>query len=159
MSERLGFPVSPATSAEEAVRDADIVVTATGSTKPVLLGAWLAPGTHVNAVGANIIGKRELDSDVVTRAGVLAVDSIEQAQLESGDLIYAFGEDASRWKRVCELSEIVSGKLPGRTSAEEITLFKSNGIAIWDIAVASRVMERAEKEVVGHKVAFGELER
>jgi ornithine cyclodeaminase/alanine dehydrogenase-like protein (mu-crystallin family) len=60
---------------------------------------------------------------------------------------------------VCELSEIVSGKLPGRTSADEITLFKSNGIAIWDIAVASRVMERAEKEVVGRKVPFGELER
>jgi alanine dehydrogenase len=159
MSERLGFPVTPATSAEEAVRDADIVITATRSTKPVLLGAWLAPGTHVNAVGANIVGKRELDSDVVARAGVLAVDSIEQAQLESGDFIYAFGEDASGWKRVCELSEIVSGKLPGRTSAAEITLFKSNGIAIWDIAVASQVLERAEREVVGRKVPFGELGR
>jgi ornithine cyclodeaminase/alanine dehydrogenase-like protein (mu-crystallin family) len=112
----------------------------------------------VNAVGANIAEKRELDNEVVARARVLAVDSIEQAQLESGDLINAFGEDASGWQRVCELSEIVSGKLPGRTSADEITLFKSNGIAIWDIAVASKVVERAEKEVVGRKVPFGELE-
>jgi alanine dehydrogenase len=159
MSERLGLQVTPAASAEEAIRDADVVITATNSTKPVLFGAWLAPGTHINAMGANMAEKQELDGEAMTRADILAVDSIEQAHLESGDLIHAFGDDASRWQRVCELAQIVSGKLRGRGGAQEITLFKSNGIATWDIAVAGRVLQRAEKEDVGRKIAFGELRR
>ena len=76
-----------------------------------------------------------------------------------GNLIQAFGDDASRWQRVCELAQIVSGKLRGRRSPQEITLFKSNGIATWDIAVAARVLQRAKKEDVGRKIAFGELRR
>jgi ornithine cyclodeaminase/alanine dehydrogenase-like protein (mu-crystallin family) len=158
MSERLDVMVTPATSAEDAVSGVDIVITATRSSQPVLLGAWLAPGVHVNAMGANMAEKRELDSEAVARAGTLAVDSIEQARTESGDLIHAFGNDESRWENVCELAQIVSGKIPGRKTDQEITLFKSNGIAIWDIAVASRVFERAEKEDVGRKIPFGELD-
>lgn len=159
MSLRLGLRVTPTDSAEEAIRGTHVVITATKSLKPVLFGAWLAPGTHVNAMGANMAEKQELDGEAVARADILAVDSIEQARLESGDLIHAFGDDASRWQRVCELSQIVSGKLPGRGSAQDITLFKSNGIAIWDIAVAARVLQRAEKEDVGRKIPFGELRR
>jgi ornithine cyclodeaminase/alanine dehydrogenase-like protein (mu-crystallin family) len=159
MSQRLGLPVTPATSAEEAVEGADIVITATTAVQPVLFGAWLSPGTHVNVIGSNYARKSEIDADAVNRAAVLAVDSIEQAQIESGDLIQAFAGDASRWAGVCELAEIVSGKRPGRNSAEEITLFKSNGIAAWDVAVAARVLERAEAQDLGSRIPVGESPR
>lgn len=157
MSQRLGMQIVPATSAEEAVRDADVVVTITNSIKPVLSAAWLALGTHVNAVGANFAFRRELEADVVSRAAVIAVDSKEQAQMEAGDLIEPLKQDPSGWDRVCELAQIVSGKLPGRGGADQITLFKSVGIATWDIAVAARVFERAEHENLGRQVPIGDL--
>ena len=157
MSQLLGVEVISAASAEEAVRDADIVITVTNSLKPVLEGAWLAPGTHVNAVGANLLIRRELDAEVVTRAGIVAVDSREQARTESGDLIQVFGEDAARWSGVRELGEIVAGKVAGRGGAEQITLFKSNGIASWDIAAAAAVFERAQRDSVGRHVPIGEV--
>ena len=155
MSERIRQPVVPASSAEEAVRGADIVITATNSTHPIVPGAWLSPGMHVNAIGANFAQKRELESDAVDRAAIVAVDSIQQANIESGDLIQAFGDDHARWQQVRELGEIVAGKRPGRKSPEQITLFKSNGIASWDLAVAAYVYSRAEKEGVGQKLDFG----
>jgi alanine dehydrogenase len=155
MSEKVGMAVAPAGSAEEAVRGAEIVITATNATNPVLSGSWLAPGTHINAIGANFAQKRELESDAVERAAIIAVDSIQQANIESGDLIQAFGDDNSRWQDVRELSEIVAGKRPGRKNPEQITLFKSNGIASWDLAVAARIFERAEKEGVGSQLEFG----
>jgi ornithine cyclodeaminase/alanine dehydrogenase-like protein (mu-crystallin family) len=158
MNERFGLPMIAVASAEEAVRDADIVITMTNTVKPVVSGAWLAPGTHVNAAGANFAFRRELDSDAVSRAGLIAVDSKEQAQIEAGDLIEAFKQDPAGWGRVCELGEIVSGKLPGRNGAEQITLFKSVGIATWDIAVAARVFERAEHQGLGRHVPLGDLQ-
>jgi ornithine cyclodeaminase len=123
----------------------------------VVSGAWLAPGAHVNAAGANFAFRRELDGDAVSRAGIIAVDSKEQAQIEAGDLIEPFKQDPSGWDRVCELAEIVSGKAPGRGGAEQITLFKSVGIATWDIAVAARVFERAERQGLGRHVPLGKL--
>jgi len=156
MSARLGVTLSPASSAEEAVRAADIVVTATTSSNPVVLGEWLAPGTHVNAIGANFPQKRELDSEAVRRAAVLAVDSIEQSKLEAGDLIHALGEDPSRWAAVTELAAIISGRVSGRTNARDITLFKSNGIAIWDVAVAARVYELAQQRQLGRRIPLWE---
>jgi alanine dehydrogenase len=155
MSERLRRPVTPVNSAEEAVRGADILITATNSMNPFVSGAWLASGAHINAIGANFAQKRELDSDAVDRAAIIAVDSIQQANIESGDLIQAFGDDNSRWKQVRELGEIVAGKRPGRKNPEQITLFKSNGIASWDLAVAAYVFDRAEKEGLGHKIDLG----
>ena len=156
MSERLNLPVTAAASAEEAVRGADIVITATTAVKPIVSGAWLAPGTHVNAMGSNMAQKRELESDAVDRAIIIAVDSIEQAKIEAGDLIQGFGENAARWTGVRELAEIVSGKVPGRNSPSDITLFKSNGIASWDIAVAAHIFERAERDGVGRRIPLGE---
>jgi ornithine cyclodeaminase/alanine dehydrogenase-like protein (mu-crystallin family) len=155
MSQALRKPVTPAESAEETVRGADIVITATNSMTPVVSGEWLAAGTHINAIGANFAQKRELESDAVDRAAIIAVDSIQQANIESGDLIQAFGDDNARWQQVRELCEIVAGKRPGRKSPEQITLFKSNGIASWDLAVAARIFERAEKEGRGRKIEFG----
>jgi alanine dehydrogenase len=156
MSERIGVAVEAATSGEDAVKGAEILVTATSATKIVLEGAWLVPGVHVNAMGANWPQKRELDSAAVGRAEKIVVDSIEQAKMEAGDLIQAFGEDASRWNSVIELADIVAGKTKGRASAEEITLFKSNGIATWDLAAAVRVYGMAVERGMGKPIPLWE---
>jgi alanine dehydrogenase len=152
MTEALKIPVSAVESAEAAVRDADIVVTSTTSTSPVIEGAWLKPGAHINAIGANFPQKRELDSQAVERCNVIVVDSREQSKMEAGDLIHVFREDAGRWSDVRELADIVSGKLSGRTRANEITLFKSNGIAIEDIVVARRIFEMAQERRIGKDI-------
>ncbi len=146
MTARLGVPVRAVSSAEEAVRGADIVVTATTAAQPVVEGRWLAPGTHINAIGSNFAHRREVDAETVLRAGVIATDSIEQARYEAGDLIQVFAGDPEGWARVVELSQIVAGLIPGRRSREEWTLFKSNGIAIEDVAVAARVYARAREQ-------------
>ena len=158
MTARLQIPVTAVSSAEEAVRGADIIITSTTSTNPVVEGRWLQPGMHINAIGANFPQKRELDDDAVHRAGIVAVDSREQSRQESGDLIHAFGGDESQWSRVQELAEIVAGKTPGRTSSAQITLFKSNGIAIEDIVVAGRIYELARKRGIGREVPMWEKE-
>jgi len=158
MSERIGVTVEPATSGEEAVKGAEIIITATSATKVVLEGAWLAPGMHINAMGANWPQKRELDAAAVGRADKIVVDSIEQSKMEAGDLIQAFGEDQSRWNAVQELSQIVAAKTPGRSSADQITLFKSNGIATWDLAAAVRVYEMAVARHIGKPIPLWEAE-
>jgi len=158
MTARLQIPVTAVSSAEEAVRGADIIITSTTSTNPVVEGRWLQPGMHINAIGANFPQKRELDDDAVHRAGIVAVDSREQSRQESGDLIHAFGGDESQWSRVQELAEIVAGKTPGRTSSAQITLFKSNGIAIEDIVVAGRIYELARERGIGREVPMWEKE-
>ena len=154
ISERLKIPVEAVNSAEAAVRDADIVVTSTNSTKPVVEGRWLSPGTHINAIGANFPQKRELDSDSVARAAIIAVDSREQSKLEAGDLIQAFAGDEQKWMQVRELSEIAAGRTPGRANTSEITLFKSNGIAIEDIVTAGRIYEIAREKKRGVRLPF-----
>jgi alanine dehydrogenase len=157
MSGRIGVEVEPVDSGENAVRGADIVITATSAMKIVLEGTWLSPGVHVNAMGANWAQKRELDDAAVARADVIAVDSIEQARMEAGDLILAFAKDASRWNAVRELGGVVAGKIPGRTGANQITMFKSNGIATWDLAVAVRVYELAVARRIGQFVPLWEV--
>jgi alanine dehydrogenase len=159
MSERIGVAVEAMNSGEEAVRGADILITATSATKVVLEGAWLTPGTHINAMGANWPQKRELDAAAVGRAGKIVVDSIEQSKMEAGDLIQAFADDPSRWNAVQELGQIVAGKAPGRTSADQITLFKSNGIATWDLAAAVRVYEMAVARGLGQSIPIWQSEK
>jgi alanine dehydrogenase len=149
MSAKLGLAIEAVESAEQAVRGADIVITATSSARPVLEGKWLAEGAHVNAMGANWAHKREIDDEAVRRAALIAVDFIPAAKLEAGDLIQAFADEPARWESVRELAAIVAGRAAGRTSAKEITLFKSVGIAAWDVAVAARVYERAVAEKRG----------
>ena len=156
MSERIGVNVEPTNTGEDAVRGAEIVITATSATKVVLEGAWLSPGMHINAMGANWPQKRELDAPAVGRADKIVVDSIEQSKMEAGDLIQAFGEDQSRWSAVQELSQIVAGKSAGRSNASQITLFKSNGIATWDLAVAARVYEMAVAQGIGRPIPIWE---
>ena len=118
-------------SAEQCSRGSDVICTITSSREPVLFGDWLDPGCHVNAAGVNWADKRELDETAVRRAGLVCVDHLEQSKIEAGDLIGVL----STWDGVAELADVVAGKV-GRKSAEQITLFKSNGIAAEDIAAA-----------------------
>jgi ornithine cyclodeaminase/alanine dehydrogenase-like protein (mu-crystallin family) len=149
MTERLGLAVEPASSAEEATRFGEIVITATTAHQPVVRGEWLQPGTHINAIGANLPDRRELDDETVSRAALIAVDSVEQSRKESGDLIRGLANLGRGWEGVVELQSVVTGKQPGRSSEEQITLFKSHGIALWDVAVASYVYQRALEEGKG----------
>jgi len=128
------FKVRAATSAEEAARGADVIVVATAATTPVLCGEWLAPGAHINAVGATRPNWRELDDDVLRRATIY-VESREAALKESGDVI-------AGGKEPIEIGEVIAGKQRGRTSADEITLFKSVGVAAEDVATADLVYQR-----------------
>ncbi len=126
-----------AQSAEEAVRGADIVITATNSRDPVLADAWIAPGVHVNAMGSNQPQRRELPGELILRANLIAVDSLEQARLEAGDLL--LGLDPAQWGRnIVELKDV-----RGRPSAAAVTVFKSNGIAAEDVSSAGYIYERA----------------
>ena len=151
MSEKLKINVEEAAGAEAAVRDADIVITATTSAEPVLKGAWLRPGAHVNAIGANMPDRRETDADTLKRAEVIAVDSMEQSKEESGDLILGLPEAGRRWEEVVELHQVVGGKIQGRKSPDAITVFKSNGIALWDVAVAVYIEAQARKQGLGRE--------
>jgi ornithine cyclodeaminase/alanine dehydrogenase-like protein (mu-crystallin family) len=158
MSERIGVPVVAVESAEDAVRGADIIVTATTATRPVVEGRWVAPGAHINAMGINVAHKSEIDAETVLRAEIVAADSPEQSRRESGDLINAYGDDEARWGNVRELSQIVTGKIPGRTNQHQITLFKSNGIAIEDVVTAGRIYEMAKQRGMGKEISLWDSE-
>jgi ornithine cyclodeaminase/alanine dehydrogenase-like protein (mu-crystallin family) len=132
--------------AGESHRDAaaqDIVVTITTSRDPVLRGEWLQPGALVCAAGANNGTARELDNVVLERASLVCCDWLPQARLESADLIEPVDSGVLDWLEVHELHEVVAGELPGRQSPDDIVVFKSNGIAAWDIAAAAAVVDRA----------------
>jgi ornithine cyclodeaminase/alanine dehydrogenase len=127
----------------------DVVVTATTSKDPVLRGDWLSEGALVCAIGANDPRARELDSQVIARATLVCCDSLEDARLESGDLIEPVAAGQLDWLEVQELHSIVAGELPGRQSEHDIVVFKSNGIAPWDLAVGHEVLRRARERGVG----------
>jgi ornithine cyclodeaminase/alanine dehydrogenase-like protein (mu-crystallin family) len=131
----------------------DIVVTATTSPDPVLRGEWLRQGALVCAVGANDGRRRELDNVVLERAAFVCCDSVEDAMLESADLIEPIASGVLDWLEVHELQEVVGGEIPGRQSEEDVVVFKSNGLAAWDVAVAAATVERARSAGVGREVA------
>ena len=136
----------------ETHRDAgeqDVVVTVTTSRDPVLRGEWLQPGALVCAVGANDRRARELDNAVLERASFVCCDSIEQAKLESGDLIEPVEQGILDWLEVHELQEVVAGDVQGRQSDDDVVVFKSNGIAAWDVAAGALALERARAQGVG----------
>jgi alanine dehydrogenase len=141
----------PAESHRDAAEQ-DVVVTITTSSDPVLRGEWLRPGALVCACGANVLGARELDNVVLERAAFVCCDSKEQARLESSDLVEPIERGALDWLEVHELQEVVSGQLPGRQAPEDIVVFKSNGIAAWDVAVAARALELARERAVGREL-------
>jgi alanine dehydrogenase len=130
----------------------DVVVTITTSRDPVLRGDWLRPGAMVCACGANVLGARELDNVVLERAAFVCCDSKEQARLESSDLVEPIERGSLDWLEVHELHEVVGGELPGRQAADDIVVFKSNGIAAWDVAIAARALELARERGVGREL-------
>jgi alanine dehydrogenase len=131
----------------------DVVVTATTSPDPVLRGEWLRAGALVCAVGANDGRRRELDNVVLERAGFVCCDSRDDARLESADLIEPIESGVLDWLEVHELQEVVAGEVTGRQSDGDIVVFKSNGLAAWDVAVAAAVVERARVAGAGREVA------
>ena len=124
-------------------------MTVTTSKDPVLRGEWLRDGALVCAVGANDPARRELDNAVLERAAFVCCDSTEQSRLESGDLIEPVERGVLDWLEVHELQEVVAGEVQGRASEDDVVLFKSNGIAAWDLAVGARVVELARERGVG----------
>ena len=132
--------VQAAASAQEAVRHADVIVTATNAAEPVLEDPWVASGTHINAMGSNQARRREVPSELVRRAALIVADSVEQSRMESGDLLRALSE--TDWGRVVELQDVVAGRT-ARSGPDKITLFKSNGLAVEDVIAAGHVYDRA----------------
>jgi ornithine cyclodeaminase/alanine dehydrogenase len=127
----------------------DVVVTATTSKDPVLRGDWLRDGALVCAIGANDRRRRELDNAVLERAAFVCCDSREDAQIESGDLIEPVAQGVLDWLEVHELQDVVAGEIQGRSDDADVVVFKSNGIAAWDVAVAAKTVELARERGVG----------
>src|SRR5947209_17851739 len=135
MSSVLGVNVEVAKSAEEAIREADVAITATNAPQPVIHGDWLRAGCHINAIGANRLEARELDDAAIRRCAFVGTDSIEQAKEESGDLVDPMKRGVITWDRVHEIIEVVAGKGGWGTSGGELTVFKSHGSGMADGAV------------------------
>ena len=144
--ERVG--AEPAESHADAAAQ-DVVVTITTSRDPVLRGEWLRDGALVCAAGANHPSKRELDNVVLERASFVCCDSKENARLESGDLIEPVEAGVLDWLEVHELHDVVAGNMPGRASDTDVVVFKSNGLAVWDVAIAVELVRRARERGVG----------
>src|SRR5437868_5480675 len=149
LSAEAGVEVVPVEKPEEAAAGLDIVVTATRAREPVLLGDWLSDGQHLNLVGSNFLAKAEADVEVFRKATLVVVDSKEQAKQESGDFVAALGAGVLRWADVRELAPLVVGRYPGRESPKDVTVFKSLGIGLEDIALAARVVELARQQGLG----------
>jgi ornithine cyclodeaminase/alanine dehydrogenase-like protein (mu-crystallin family) len=154
MREHVTVPVTASGSAAEAVAGAGIVVTATSSAEPVLRKDWLAPGTHINAVGACVPQARELDTETMA-AAALFTDSRESATSEAGDYLLAHAEGAIGPDHIrAEIGEIIAGGAPGRASDAEITVFESLGLAVEDLAAAALAYRKAAELGAGSWVEF-----
>jgi ornithine cyclodeaminase/alanine dehydrogenase-like protein (mu-crystallin family) len=149
MSRQLSLPVRVAATPTEAVRQADVICTATTSSSPVFQDGDLQPGTHINAVGAYTPQTREVPPETVLRARVV-IDHHESSMAEAGDLLIPLGQGLMTKDHIyAELGEIAAGIKPGRSSPEEITLFKSVGVAVQDVAAASAVLATAQRLGLG----------
>lgn len=155
MSEQLGIDVVPAASPEETVRGSDIVSTVTTAANPLFDAKWLAPGTHINAAGSNSLIRRELGEDALKAAAFIVVDSVESALKEAGDLLPWLEKGRLHERELVELGELLIGRHPGRTSAEQITLFESQGMAIQDLSLAVRLEALARSRGLGVELPYG----
>lgn len=154
-SARHGLKVEPMKDASDAVEGADLICTTTAAREPILQGDWVAPGAHINAVGACFAATRELDTEVVAMSRLI-VDRRESALAEAGDILIPIEEEAIDESHIAgELGEVLLRRVPGRSGAREVTLFKSLGIAVEDLAAARHVLNRAEAEGVGVVAPLG----
>lgn len=133
-----------AARAEEAVRGADIVVTATTSSEPVVKDGWLAPGATVCGVGANGLMRREIDVRTLARAAAIVVDDLEPAKLESGALTAAVEANRFHWEQARTLGAVLAGRAPGRQRPDELVVFLSHGLGLWDVASMAAALERVD---------------
>jgi ornithine cyclodeaminase/alanine dehydrogenase len=154
MSNLCETEVVPVPRPEMAAEDKDIIITATSSREPVLNGHWVAEGTHINAIGSNFIAKAEIDAVTVRRCESIVVDSKDQARLEAGDFVQALEDGSIHWADVHELGQVIVGRYTGRAHPPDVTLFKSLGVALEDIAVAARVYAKAQAAGVGRVVEW-----
>jgi alanine dehydrogenase len=152
IADELGIETEPVDTAQGCVKDADVVATITKSAEPVCRAAWLADGTHVNVAGANSADRREVDGETVLRAAVRVTDQRAQAQVEAAEFRDLVQAGRLAWDDIIELGDLVSGKARGRRSPSEITLFKSLGIALEDIAFADVIHRRAVEAGVGQAI-------
>ncbi|MFN4133823.1 MAG: ornithine cyclodeaminase family protein, partial [Candidatus Hadarchaeales archaeon] len=151
MGKKVGIKIKVERDTKTAVEGADIVITTTPSRKPIVFDRWISPGVHINAIGADAPGKQELDPKILKRAKVV-VDDIQQA-IHSGEVNVPLSTgEIARGDIYGDLGEIVTGKKPGRTSNDEITLFDSTGLAVQDIATDWVVYKKALKMKVGRKI-------
>lgn len=153
MTRRLSVRFTPMDSAEAAVRTTQAIICATTARDPVLHADWIQPGDFIAAVGANRLTMREVEEAVVERAAIVAVDDIIQAKSESAELLFAHERRKFSWESAIPLADIVGGHRPGRKTPEDITLFKSLGVAVEDIAVAAVVYEKAKAAGRGQTIA------
>lgn len=154
MSRDCDTEIEPVQRPEMAAADKDIVITATSSREPVLRGEWLAEGTHLNVIGSNFLGKAEVDDTTLRRCDRIVVDSKEQARLEAGDFVQPLEEGVIHWADVHELGQVIVGRYPGRAHPQDMTLFKSLGIAVEDLAVAAAVYQKAKTEGIGQSLEW-----
>ena len=143
IAEQFKVEATAVDEAEHAVRESEIVVSATTAEEPVVCGRWLRRGAHINAVGANYEHRRELDRDAVLAAATIATDDLEQVRYESTDLAIPVKHGTLSWDRIVSLGDIVAGKRAAREYLTDMTLFKSLGVAIEDVALAARAYEKA----------------
>lgn len=154
MSERFPFPLAPVETVAEALDDADIIVTATNAKEPIVKREWLSPGAHLNVVGSSSPKSREIDTTTMA-AAALFVDRRESTLNEAGDYLFAANEGAIGPDHIrAELGELLTGSIPGRTSPDEITLFKSLGLAVEDLASAAYLYKKANELKAGTWVEF-----
>lgn len=149
LSEMTGVPVVPAASAEEAVRGSALIGTVTTASQPLFDAEWLEPGTHINAAGSNALIRQELSEATLRRCELIAVDAVPTALAEAGDLLPLLEKGRLHARQLVELGDILAGMHPGRTSADQITVFESQGMAIQDLAVGLRVVAAARERGLG----------
>jgi len=154
MSELCNTRVVPSRIPDDVATEKDIVICATSARTPLFEGRVLDEGTHINAVGSNDLSRAELDVTTVHRADTIVCDSTEQCKLEAGDFVQALEEGAIEWSNMHDLADVVSDRETGRKTAECITLFKSVGLAIEDVALGGKLLELAAKEGLGQRLPF-----
>ncbi len=155
MGKKLSLDVTPAASAEDAVRGSDVLITITTSATPVFDGEWLAPGTHVNAAGSNSLLRREIDETTVSRSNPVVVDSRPSAMKEAGDLLPSLEKGRLHMGALTELGEVIAGTRPGRRNAEQISLFESQGMAMQDLIIAAELARLAREKGLGKELDIG----
>ena len=152
MERLLEIETIPAENPEDVIKGTDIVITSTTSVEPVFKGELIENGVHINAIGGNFLFKREIDETLIRKSNLIVVESIEQSKVEAGEFLPSIEKGRLQWEQIHELGEVVVGKVKGRIKDEDITLFKSLGIALEDIAVAAHIYEQAKNKGIGEEI-------